>query len=167
MRRPLDLPIPQVAMPDGLEVRPVAPEHHRAIWNADCEAFIDHWEARVRTEHDFVRTFTDPNTDTTMWQVAWAGDEVAGSIMNTIYPEQNEANGIAMGWLDHVSVRRPWRGLGLASALVARSLQVHRDRGMTVAALGVDAENPNGAVRLYEKFGFTPHVTWALVRKPF
>jgi mycothiol synthase len=167
MRRPLDLPIPEVRLPEGLEVRPVLPEHHRQIWDADVEAFRDHWEARVRTEHDYVRTFTDPSFDPTMWQVAWAGDEVAGSIINTIYPDQNERNGIAMGWLDHVSVRRPWRGRGLASALIARSLRIHRDRGMAVAALGVDAENPTGALGLYEKFGFRPTHTWAVVRKAF
>jgi ribosomal protein S18 acetylase RimI-like enzyme len=29
-----------------------------------------------------------------------------------------------------------------------------RDRGMTESALGVDAENPTGALRLYEKIGY-------------
>jgi mycothiol synthase len=167
MRRSLDEPIPDVPMPEGLDVRPVLPEQHRVIWAADVEAFMDHWESRVRGEHDFIRTFTDPNFDPTIWQVAWAGDEVAGVIINTIYPEQNEKLGIEMGWLDHVSVRRPWRGRGLASALIARSLLVHRERGMTVAALGVDAENPTGALQLYEKFGFRPFYTWAIVRKAF
>jgi mycothiol synthase len=124
MRRPLDLPIPEVPMPESLEIRPVLPEHHRAIWAADVEAFEDHWEARVRTEHDYIRTFTDPSFDPAIWQVAWAGDEVVGIIMNTIYPEQNERIGIAMGWLDHVSVRRAWRGRGVASAL-GRALAPH------------------------------------------
>jgi mycothiol synthase len=167
MRRPLDLPIPEVALPEGLEVRPVLPDQHRAIWDADVEAFRDGWEARVRTEHDFVRTFTDPSFDPTIWQVAWAADEVAGIIMNTIYPEQNARIGLDVGWLDHVSVRRPWRGRGLASALIARSLRIHRDHGMAVAALGVDADNPTGALQLYEKFGFRPQYTWAIVRKSF
>ncbi|HYK96095.1 MAG TPA: GNAT family N-acetyltransferase [Candidatus Dormibacteraeota bacterium] len=167
MRRPLDREIPELPMPEGLEVRPVLPEHHRAIWDADVEAFLDHWEARVRTEQDYVRTFTDPHIDVRLWQVAWAGDEVAGIVMNNIYPDENEKIGLRMGWLDHVSVRRPWRGRGLASALIVRSLRVHRDRGMEVAALGVDAENPTGALHLYEKFGFRPRYTWAIVRKPF
>jgi mycothiol synthase len=165
MRRPLDEPIPEIPFPDGLEIRPVKPEHHRAIWDADVEAFLDHWEAGVRTEADFTRMFEHPDHDTAIWQVAWDGDQVAGCIMNNIYPDENAKGGIDIGWLDHVSVRRPWRGRGLASALVVRSLAVHRDRGMTVAALGVDAENPTGALGLYERFGFRPFHTWAVVRK--
>lgn len=165
MRRPLDLPILEVPMPDGLEVRPVLPEHHRAIWDADLEAFQDHWEASVRHEADFVRLFTHPDHDTALWQVAWAGDEVAGSIMNNIYRDENAKSGTDVGWLDHVSVRRPWRGRGLASALIVRSLAILKEQGMTVAALGVDAENPTGALGLYERFGFRPHLRWAVVRK--
>jgi mycothiol synthase len=167
MRRPLDLPIPEVAMPAGLEVRPVLPEHHRAIWAADSEAFQDHFEPRAPTEDDFDRFTADPDSDPSLWQVAWDGDEVAGSIINGIYPHENEMLGVQLGWLDHVSVRRPWRGRGLAKALIARSLAVHRDRGMAVAVLGVDAENPTGALQLYEAFGFRPHRQWATLRKAF
>jgi mycothiol synthase len=166
MRRPLDLPIPDVAMPEGLEVRPVLPEQHRAIWAADSEAFRDHWEAGVRQEADFARLFSHPDVDTSLWQVAWAGDEVAGSVMNAIYLEENTKTGLELGWLDHVSVRRPWRGRGLASALIVRSLAILRDRGMAIAALGVDAENPTGALGVYERLGFRPHRTWKTYRKP-
>lgn len=166
MRRPLDLPIPDVPMPAGLEVRPVLPEHHRAIWQADSEAFMDHFEPRTPTEADFWRFTADPDSDPTLWQVAWDGEQVAGSIINGIYPHENEMLGIQLGWLDHVSVRRPWRGRGLAKALIARSLTIHRERGMTVAVLGVDAENPTGALQLYEGFDFKPYRQWATLRKP-
>ena len=43
MRRPHLDDIPEAALPAGLEVRPVMPEHYRAIWEADVEAFQDHW----------------------------------------------------------------------------------------------------------------------------
>jgi GNAT superfamily N-acetyltransferase len=166
MRRPLELPIPDVAMPAGLDVRPVLPEHLRTIYEADLEAFRDHFEPRERDEHDFERFTSDPDTDTSLWQVAWDGDEVAGSVLNGIYPHENLRLGVNLGWLDHVSVRRPWRGRGLAKALIARSLTMHRDRGMAVAVLGVDAANPTGALQLYEGFGFRPHRRWETVRKP-
>jgi mycothiol synthase len=64
-----------------------------------------------------------------------------------------------------VSVRRPWRRRGLASALIARSMVVLRGRGMAIAALGVDAENPTGALGVYERLGFRPHRTWVTYRK--
>jgi ribosomal protein S18 acetylase RimI-like enzyme len=44
---------------------------------------------------------------------------------------------------------------------------VLREYGMRVAVLGVDAENPTGALQLYEGFGFSPHRRWATVRKSF
>ncbi|HTK45620.1 MAG TPA: GNAT family N-acetyltransferase [Patescibacteria group bacterium] len=165
MRRDLGEPIPDVPLPDGLELRPVETADHRRIWDADVEAFRDHFEAAVRNDDDFVQFFRNPDLDTSMWQVAWDGDEVAGSVMNTIYPEENAQVGIEVGWLDHVSVRRPWRGRGLASALIVRSLTVLKERGMAFAALGVDAENPTGALGVYERCGFRPHQQWVTFRK--
>ena len=165
MRRDLAEPIPDVQMPEGLETRPVVPGDHRRIWDADNEAFRDHFEPAVRNDDDFVQFFRTPDFDTSMWQVAWDGDEVAGSIINTIYPEENANVGLEVGWLDHVSVRRPWRGRGLASALIVRSLRVLRERGMDYASLGVDAENPTGALGLYERFGFRRHQQWVTFRK--
>ena len=166
MRRRLDEPIPELSLPAGLELRPVMPEQHRAIWEADTEAFEDHFEAAVRDEADFSQFYDHPDVDTALWQVAWDGDEVAGSVVNGIYPYENAELGLDIGWLDHVSVRRPWRRRGLAGALIARSLAVLRDRGMTLGALGVDADNPTGALGLYERLGFTPHQTWVTYRKP-
>ena len=101
-----------------------------------------------------------------MWQVAWDGDEVVGCVMNQINPEENARIGLQIGWLEHVSVRRAWRGRGVATALIAASLRVLRERGMAIAALGVDGENLTGALRLYERLGFRPHETWITYRKP-
>ena len=166
MRRRLDEPIPDVDLPGGIEVRPVLPEHHRAIWAADVEAFRDHLEPRERSEADFDATFHGPNVDTSMWRVAWDGEEVVGCVMNEIEPEENARLGLDVGWLEHVSVRRAWRGRGVAKALIVESMRVLRDRGMQVAALGVDADNPTGALRLYEGLGFRPHEAWTTYRKP-
>jgi mycothiol synthase len=165
MVRDLTEPIPELPLPDGLEVRPVEPVDHRRIWDADVEAFRDHWDAGERTDADFEGWFASPELDTGLWRVAWDGDEVAGSVMNFIYPAENETLGQQRGWLDHVSVRRPWRRRGLASALIAASMRALRDVGMTDAALGVDAENPSGALRVYENLGFRRTRTGVAYRK--
>jgi mycothiol synthase len=167
MRRDLADPIPDAPLPDGLEVRPVVPADHRAVWLADAEAVRDHWDAAVGNEDDFTRFFAHPDIDPSIWQVAWAGDEVAGLVINAIFREENARIGIDIGWLDSVATRRPWRRRGVAGALIARSLAVLKERGMTVAALFVDTENATGALGLYQRFGFTPVRTWVFVRKPF
>lgn len=167
MRRSLADPIPDAPLPEGLEVRPVTPAHHRAIWDADEESFRDHWDHAEPVEGDFERFFGDPDVNPALWHVAWDGDEVAGLVINGIFAHENELMGEKIGWLDSVATRRPWRGRGVAGALIARSLAVLRERGMEVAALGVDAENPTGALRLYESFGFRPRRRWIFYRKAF
>jgi mycothiol synthase len=166
MRRQLDAPIPDIDFPPGIELRPVREADHRKIWDADVEAFLDHWEPRVRNEGDFEATFSFPGLDTSLWRVAWAGDEVVGSVMNAIFAEENARIGLQVGWLEHVSVRPPWRGRGVAKALIAASMRALRERGMEIAALGVDAQNPTGALALYEGLGFRPHQKWISHRKP-
>jgi mycothiol synthase len=141
MRRPIDLPILDAPLPPGLEVRPVRPDDHRAIWDADTEAFRDHFEAATRTDADYENWISSPILDTSLWQVAWDGNEVAGSVITSINAEENARLGAKIAWLDHISVRRPWRKRGLASALIASTLRLLRERGMEIAALGDDAEN--------------------------
>jgi mycothiol synthase len=166
MVRDLADPIPDAALPEGLDVRPVVEADHRRIWDADTEAFRDHWDAGERTEEDFVGWFSTPGIDTSMWRVAWDGDEVAGSVMNFVFAEENEKLGVRRGWLEHISVRRPWRRRGLAAALIADSLRELRARGLDEAALGVDSENLSGALRLYESLGFRRLKTGIAFRKP-
>jgi mycothiol synthase len=146
--------IPDAPMPEGLEIRPVTEAHWRAIVEAENEAFRDHWGHREMTEHTYTTTFSKPELDTDLWVVAWDGDQIAGVVQNWIWPEENERLGVKRGWLEHISVRRPWRRRGLARAITAASLVRLREAGMTDAMLGVDSENANGALGLYEGLGF-------------
>jgi len=70
------------------------------------------------------------------------------------------------GYTEGISVRRPWRKRGVASALINRSLLMFREMGMTEAALGVDTENLSGALRVYEASGFRPLSRGTTYRKP-
>lgn len=148
--------IVDMPLPDGLEVRPVGPQHFRQLFDADIDAFRDHWGGIEDSDENFRQWSEAPKFDPSLFVIAWGGDEIAGGVVNGIYTEENERLGVRRGFLDQVFTRRAWRRRGLARALIARSLVLLRDRGMTSAALGVDASNPNAALPLYESCGFAP-----------
>jgi mycothiol synthase len=167
MVRPGMEDLPDSPLPEGLEIRDVRPEHLPAIWAADQEAFRDSWGFTPGTESDYQRFLTDPVTsDTSLWRIAWDGDEVAGQVRSYIHAEQNARRGWRRGYVESISVRRPWRRRGLARALIAASFPLLRARGMEEAALGVDTENVSGALRVYERCGFRPVARTATYRKP-
>lgn len=155
-----------VPLPPGLEVRPVTAADFKPIWRANREAFRDHWGGSDESEAAMHRFMDDPDVDPSLWVIAFDGEEVAGGVINAIYRAANADLGLERGWLDSVFTRRPWRRRGLARALIARSLALLRERGMTSAALGVDADNPQGALGLYESAGFAVHDRFIAWRKP-
>ncbi len=167
MERSLLDELPEIPpMPDGLDVRPASAEQARRIWEADYDAFQDHWGGWDPSDASFRRWVESPEFQPDLMVVAWDDDEIAGAVLNAIYPEENEELGISRGWLDSVFTRRAWRRRGLARALMVRSLHLLRDRGLSTATLGVDADNPSGAFGLYESAGFRPTERFVAWRKP-
>lgn len=166
----LSQPFPEAPLPDGLEVRPVEPRHYRPIWEAMNEAFRDHWGHVEGTEEDYQqwikRIEERPTHDPSLWKVAWDGDQVAGMVLNFINEEENQALKRKWGWTDPICVRRPWRRQGLARALIVESMELLRDKGYETAALGVDTQNPNGALDLYQSCGYQILKKWTAYRKP-
>lgn len=161
--------IPDFPMPEGLEVRPVLPEHYRTIWEADSEAFQDHWGYSKPTEDDY-RSWLGNKTifQPELWQIAWDAktNEVAGQVRTFINALENEKYSRKRGYTEFISVRRPWRKRGLARALIARSLRAQKELGMTESALGADSENLSGATRIYEDCGFRTIKRNAIHQKP-
>ena len=167
MVRPYSEPIEITPMPDGLEIRKVRPEHYRQLWAADQEAFQDHWGYIEGTEKDYQRWLKDPLNDPNLWRVAWDGDQVAGMVLNFLNEKENEEYDRLRGWTENISVCKAWRRRGLARALLTRSLQMFKDMGMDHAALGVDTQNPNGALNLYESVGFRVEKRYTIYWKEF
>ena len=136
-----------VTFPKGIELRPfVREEHAHAVLDAQNETFRDHWGSHdvsfERWEHGkFGRADFDP----TLWMIAWDGDQIAGFSQNRYR--------MGIGWIGTLGVRRPWRKRGLGEALLLHSFGEFYRRGMTTIGLGVDAQNPTGATRLYQKVG--------------
>jgi mycothiol synthase len=154
-------------LPDGIELRPVRRDQYRRIWDAESEAFRDHWGEAEWTEEGWRQFEADPvNADPSLWRVGWDGDEIAGVIITVVPIEENARHNRDRVYVAGVSVRRPWRRRGLARALLASSLAAARDAGHTGASLGVDTDSPTGATDLYRSLGFAPVKTFTAWRKP-
>ena len=154
-------------LPDGLELRQVQDRAgYRLLFDADAEAFMDHWGGFDASDGAFEEWLGWPDFDPSLFVIAWDGDEIAGAVLNFIDENENELLNRLRGLLGSVFVRRRWRRRGLAAALVGRSLVLLRERGMTSAWLGVDADNPTGALGVYERAGFAVHSRGSAYRKP-
>ena len=164
MSRPLD-DIPEAQLPDGIEVRPVQEEDQHAVWEASIEAFRDHWGYSEPTEEDYKSYKGSKYFQPDLWQVAWDGEEIVSSVMNYIDTDYNQKFNKQRGWTEEITTRREWRRRGIAKALIVRSMHMHKALGMTEVALGVDTDNPNGALKLYQSLGYEKEKTWITFRK--
>jgi mycothiol synthase len=166
MVRPTVDDLPDHPLPDGLEIRPVREEDMRAIWEAEVEAFRDHWGFAEPSEDGYQRFLSYPYNDPTLWKVAWDDEGVAGQVKSFIDTAQNEEYCRKRGWTEAISTARRWRRRGVAKALIVESIRELARRGMTEVALGVHTENPNGAFDLYSSLGYEVVATWTTYRKP-
>lgn len=158
--------IPHFPLPEGAELRPVTPDHYRPIWNAMMEAFKDHWSFVPPEEEHFQAWQNSSTFQPDLWQIAWAGDAVIGTVLGYIDEAENKEYGFKRGWTEEITVQSAWRGKGVAKALITACLLALKARGMQQAALGVDTQNLSGATRLYESMGYQPVHTSIVYRKP-
>jgi mycothiol synthase len=143
----LDTPPPISVWPDGIEPRPFVKEKYAlAAWRAENEAFRDHWGSHDTSFEEWShKKFGKSDFDPSLWVIAWDGDELAGFSQNRFR--------MGIGWVGTLGVRRPWRKKGLGLALLQHSFGEFYERGMKTIGLSVDASNPTGATRLYQRAG--------------
>jgi len=143
----LNAPPPAPVWPEGVELRPFEKnQHDRLVFEAEDEAFRDHWgHTSENYSHWLKRRLGSEDFDPTLWFIAWNGDQIAGLSLCRYRMD--------IGWVGSLSVRRPWRKRGLGLALLYQSFGEFYRRGMHTVGLFVDASNPTGATRLYQKAG--------------
>lgn len=146
------------AVPDGVEIRLYRePDERTAVHEVLEAAFADHWENRARPFDEWSRrVFERGGFDPTLMWVA----EVDGELAGVIDADDSHTAG-EWGYIPTVGVRREHRRRGIAEALLLTAFAELRRRGETRVALGVDAQSPTGATRLYEKVGM--RVLWDAV----
>lgn len=155
--------LPDAPLPPDFERRPAHPEHYRAIWEANEEAFAEEWGRREQDPAAFLKfltnLLTNPHFDPDLWQIAWHGDEVAGVALCEV-----TARGV--GEISDLSVRPRWRGHGLARALLVAAVQALKARVLEHIRIFTDADDPFGARSLYESIGFRVVTEYIRYRKP-
>ena len=168
MLRPLAESIPDLPLPNGVDVRPARPEQYKAVWDATAEAMGDErtFTEERWNEEAFERYLKSSNFSPDLWQIAWEGDQVAGGVHNYIDENENIELKRRWGYTEEIFVRRRWRLKGLAHALIARSCRLLKEKGMDYATLDMEAENPSGALRLYESLGYKKDREFIFYRKP-
>jgi mycothiol synthase len=140
--------------PSGITLRTYEPDRdEQAVYEAHQEAFADHWDFRP-VPIELWRTYQieRPRFDPSLWWLAEEDGELAGVCLNAWHFSGDPG----FGWIGDLAVRRRWRRRGLGLALLRHSFADFERRGATRVGLGVDAENPTGALRLYERAGMRP-----------
>ncbi|MCC6792438.1 MAG: GNAT family N-acetyltransferase, partial [Thermomicrobiales bacterium] len=137
---------PAPEWPEGITIRNFVPGvDDRAAYEAYEEAFADMWQRPRGTFEQFSSKLRRPYFNPKLWYLAMDGDEVAG----TLFSDDIDGN----GWIEIVGVRRPWRGRGLALAMLHHAFAGFLSQGVTHIGLSVDAQSPTGAPRIYERAG--------------
>jgi mycothiol synthase len=137
------------AWPEGIAVRTFREGEGPAVYEAFRETWIDTWEPEEEPYEDWAHwTVERQGFDPSLWFLATEGGEIAG--FSLCRPSETRAD---TGIVNLLGVRRPWRRRGLGEALLRHSFLEFRRRGFPRVALGVDADSPTGAPRLYERAG--------------
>ena len=149
----MDEPPPAPEWPAGIAVRRFHPgRDERAVYATVTDAFRDMWGYIPPTFEEwrgFMIEREDFDPSLSFLAIAEGRDgedeEIAGVAL--CLPR------LEMGWVRSLAVRRPWRGQGLGMALLREAFGEFYRRGRREVGLGVDAQSPTGAARLYERAG--------------
>ena len=153
--RDLSQPIAERPIAEPLRVVPFTTDLDEVTRLARNDAFRDHWGSQSTNEEQWA-SFVGGSLlrrDLSFLAIT-PDDEVAGFVVTSVNEEDWPGQGFSSGYIDLVGVRRDWRGKGVAQSLLSTTLVAIKNAGLDKAVLDVDAENPSGALGLYEGVGF-------------
>ncbi len=146
------------SLPSAIEIRPMRfGTDDRAIHATIEESFAEHFRHTARAFDEWwALRARHEKFDPGLWLLAWDGTRAAGALTGYDFGD--------IGFVRELGVLKPWRGKGIAGALLTRSLQAFRARGQRRVALGVDAENES-AIGLYQRVGMRVDSRHQLLRR--
>ncbi len=157
--RPLsDLPPIEKAEIDGITIIPWPRQRDEELREVKNTAFADHWGSTPSTSERWNHMI---EASTTRLDLSWAAvdesDRIVSYCLNERYPADDVVTGRRDGWIGNIGTLKEYRGRGIASALIVRSLHAFVAEGLTHSMLGVDSDNPTGAPQMYRNLGYQPH----------
>jgi mycothiol synthase len=152
--RPLtDLPLLRDAV--GVRIERWPEDRDEEILHVKNAAFADHWGSTPTRPHSWKSMVRGFGSYSAQSFIALNDDDrVVGFSLNHRTPSDDELLGRCDGWIHNLGTLPEWRGRGIASALIIRSLHAFAAAGLTHASIGVDSDSLTGAIRLYKSLGF-------------
>jgi ribosomal protein S18 acetylase RimI-like enzyme len=139
-----DAPPQEARAVDGVTLRTYTSDDANAVRTLLDDAYLAWDDDYVPLTHeDWLAFMTEHDSfDPTCWFLAESNGDLAGVCLN--WKE---------GWVKDIAVAESARGKGLGEALLRHAFARLYERGVRKVGLKVDARNPTGAVRLYERVG--------------
>ncbi len=158
---------PAANVPAGIRIDQLDPDLDvEAAFDAHREAFADHWGETDETPEEFRHWLIDtPRFDRELSLLARDGEVIAGYVFAWADAEEDPSR----GYVAALGTRRPYRGKGIASALLRHVFRTLLERGKRGCDLHVDWDSLTGATRVYERVGMTAHprfATWEKELRP-
>ena len=151
MRRVSDEPV-SVDVPDGYTIRPYRPGVDDAGFLAvNAAAFADHPEQGSLDRRGLLERMAEPWFDPAGFLVAERDGSIVGFHWTKVHADGRRP---MCGEVYVIGVHPSTQGSGIGRALLLAGLEHLRRRGLPEVILYVDGNN-DGAVRLYERHGFT------------
>ncbi len=169
MRRDMEEPVPDGPVPTGFRLRPYREADAEATRLASNASFADHWGSSVLDAERWEAEFSGSRSFRPgLSRVAEASDgAIVGFVLVAEFEAETEQRGYATAYVSRVGTLSAARGRGVASALLRDSLGSIAQDCYRYAELGVDADSPTGAGRIYERLGFTTIMRNSVVGRRF
>lgn len=156
MERPVAQAPNPPPLPEGVSVTRWSPEYDASTCDAYNAAFADHWGSLPRTQEmwrDVVTGSRQFRPD--LSYIAVADERVVAFCICEVDEDHNESFGEAEVYIELVGTVREYRGHGLASHLIAHTIEAAAAAGLDIAALTVDEMSHTRATEVYKRLGFT------------
>jgi mycothiol synthase len=133
--------------PSDVTLRTFEDGDERRLFDVHEASFADHWGFRPSVFETFIAELYGDDWDPSFVYIAEADGRAVGHLIGFRFEAQ--------AFVGMLGVVPACRGRGIATAMLHRAFADASAKGFREVTLGVDAQNPHGAVALYEGVGMT------------